>query len=652
MCSPCSKRGPPEVVDTANGQGEAPLSSQAAWARIARGPVPAWVEPIDPAPAADCDQPIEWLLNEEQIRFDGQRHRFVRHVGRAVTDVGVDSLAERRIHFNPSFEKIIVHHLLVIKPDSVIDARADAEEDLIRIERDLYARVYCGDYLLVIQLRDLEAGDILDFAFSIVGEHPALAGRVMFTFDFAFSITLGRHFARAIVPCDSPVHLYAEGTAVERPSAIIDGWREWRFDRRAPERVDFEPAVPHEHDDQARALHAAGFADWNAVARWAAELYRIADDDVAVAELAAAARATDPAAPELAAIAHVQERIRYVAANFGEGGLRPRAPGRTLSRRWGDCKDKSLLLVAVLRRLGHPAEVALVNTHAPMGPLAAPPGPGAFNHAIVRAVIAGETHWIDATSTGQVAPLAVRGCPAAMAALVARPDADALVILPPLDPGGFGEESHSVHDLRAGPGAPVLIEYASRYFGADAEARRRRVRAQGREQMARDMLDWESSLLGPAEAIGEYALDDDTEANIVTERSALRFDDPWIAAPGGRQLYRYPACAMNALISDVGMSRRRYPVLLFDHPVKHVHREDFLLPAGPPPRGAASPPIHLDNAAFAASRTARIEGGRLIVVAETRSKRAHIAADDLLAARRDEAQLVFINRIELEFPAG
>ncbi len=61
----------------------------------------------------------------------------------------------------------------------------------------------------------------------------------------------------------------------------------------------------------------------------------------------------------LAAVA--QKDVRYVAVEVGEGGLRPSPPKETLERSWGDCKDKSLLLVDLLQEAQIEAYPALIH---------------------------------------------------------------------------------------------------------------------------------------------------------------------------------------------------------------------------------------------------------------------------------------------------
>jgi hypothetical protein len=58
----------------------------------------------------------------------------------------------------------------------------------------------------------------------------------------------------------------------------------------------------------------------------------------------------------------VQNNIKYIAIEDGENGFVPREDSLVLKRRYGDCKDKSSLLTAMLRAAGEKASLASVGT--------------------------------------------------------------------------------------------------------------------------------------------------------------------------------------------------------------------------------------------------------------------------------------------------
>lgn len=93
----------------------------------------------------------------------------------------------------------------------------------------------------------------------------------------------------------------------------------------------------------------------------------------------------------------LREKVRYTGLELEDSGLIPFTPEEVVGRRYGDCKDMSVLLVLMLREVGVPANLALLS--ASMLPDVQPdlPGVGHFNHAIVY--VPGSKLWIDPTET-------------------------------------------------------------------------------------------------------------------------------------------------------------------------------------------------------------------------------------------------------------
>jgi tetratricopeptide (TPR) repeat protein/transglutaminase-like putative cysteine protease len=131
---------------------------------------------------------------------------------------------------------------------------------------------------------------------------------------------------------------------------------------------------------------------------------------------------------EAAILDYLDREVRYTGIEFGEAAILPHDPAETLARKYGDCKDKATLLVAMLRSAGIPAYVALLNAGSRMDVPADLPGMGLFDHAIVY--IPGDPAlWIDATDRyarlGQL-PIGDQG----RRALIANAETTALVNTP------------------------------------------------------------------------------------------------------------------------------------------------------------------------------------------------------------------------------
>ena len=92
--------------------------------------------------------------------------------------------------------------------------------------------------------------------------------------------------------------------------------------------------------------------------------------------------------------------MRYVAILMGSGGLVPADAELTWARRYGDCKGKTALLLALLNALGIEAEPVAVSIGQGDGLDNRLPRVGLFDHVLVRAKVAGRTYWMDGTRTG------------------------------------------------------------------------------------------------------------------------------------------------------------------------------------------------------------------------------------------------------------
>ncbi len=77
----------------------------------------------------------------------------------------------------------------------------------------------------------------------------------------------------------------------------------------------------------------------------------------------------------------IRKEIRYTAIEFGARGRDPSPCDDTLHRKYGDCKDQSVLLISLLRSAGVDAVPALIHSDVPLEP--ALPSMDQFNHMIV-----------------------------------------------------------------------------------------------------------------------------------------------------------------------------------------------------------------------------------------------------------------------------
>jgi transglutaminase-like putative cysteine protease len=440
--------------------GVAGAAGAAPWAL---GPAPDWVAPIDvPAavaePSRDASSGTYDLVFDHQIRVsDAGTDEYYRRVIQVLTSSGVQNASEISLDFDPSAERLVLNHVRVLRGGRDVAGFRPGDVSVIRPERESDEGIYSGTLSALVFLRDVRPGDVLDYAYTLVGTAPSPAPAFMASLQMAYSVPIGRLRHRLLIPAARKLHQKTSGS-VDAPSvAESRGLASYTWTR------DAVPAILDEGDlpdwfDPYPAVELAEFDSWGAVARWTAELYDGVDPGTPALDAIAAQWPASLGLEEraLRAVRFVQDDVRYLGLEIGPGAWEPRPPATVLSRRYGDCKDKSLLLAALLRRLGQDARPALVSTRAGRSLDARLPSPLAFDHVIVRLRLGPVTRWIDPTLAHQGGRLREIVPPRFERALVVDASTTGLETIPlpvstePTGPGGVPGRGCRRHPRHAG----------------------------------------------------------------------------------------------------------------------------------------------------------------------------------------------------------
>ncbi|MEO1088257.1 MAG: hypothetical protein AAFY88_28845, partial [Acidobacteriota bacterium] len=223
----------------------------------------------------------------------------------------------------------------------------------------------------------------------------------------------------------------------------------------------------------------------------------------------------------------VQDEIRYFASVMGPHSHAPHAPADILARRYGDCKDKTSLLLHLLDRLGVEAWPALVNSTSGRGLINRLPSPSVFDHVIVAARLGDRKVFVDPTLSlqGGVEALSV---PSYGYALEIRPDTTDLT--PVTLPDDAVPSTHAVYTYTSlgDDGAPFHLKIVSTFSGADAESLRHTLASTSLEDLQETYTGFYSSDTHTVSAHRPIDVTDDRDANRVTtvEHYEVTYVDP------------------------------------------------------------------------------------------------------------------------------
>nr|WP_229425678.1 transglutaminase domain-containing protein [Massilia sp. Se16.2.3] len=268
--------------------------------------------------------------------------------------------------------------------------------------------------------------------------------------------------------------------------------------------------------------------------------------------------------------------MRYLSLSLGENSHRPAPPAEVLARRYGDCKDKSLLLVTMLRALGLEADPVLVSValHKNMGQYL--PSPMLFDHAIVRLAIGGRTYFLDPTRQGQHGQLARLGQPLAGAeVLVVHPGSAGLdgIAYPPAPERQRRSEQVTVTAMDA----PASLLVRSEYSGAGAETLRANSAMATQAEMKKSLGDAMARRYPEAQLVGDVVLRDDRERNVMVLES--QFTVPRMFSESATAwTVDYNAVNMADLLQVPGAGQRSAPLTVPGYPYAVDYEMTLRLP--------------------------------------------------------------------------
>jgi len=308
------------------------------------------------------------------------------------------------VSWSPDNGDATVHYLRILRGGQTIDVLESTKFQVVRQEGDLENAILRGQLTAVLQVPGLQVGDDLEFAATVrrkdltLGEHSfGLAQLPPAGMPGAFRI-------RLVWPEGRQVKWQASPDVPKLGETLGGGRKELIYELRDPKAVITAVGAPARVNIR-RLLEYSDFSSWRAVSAQVWPLYATAaalpgQSPIREEISRIAASSPDPVRRAEAALRLVQEQIRYVYVGMDGGNLRPASIEETWTRRFGDCKAKTAVLMALLTGLGIQAEPVLVHSLGGDGVNERLPSPGMFDHVLVRATIGGNVHWLDGTRAG------------------------------------------------------------------------------------------------------------------------------------------------------------------------------------------------------------------------------------------------------------
>ncbi len=431
------------------------FTSVAQKSKVASAEIPVWVKAIsieynNPQLEKQAEDGYLDVAFIKQVNVPLQTN-YYRKAFKIINEQGVENISEVSVSYDPAYQKLVFHSIKIIRDGRSIDKFKAAKFRVLQQETDAHMHMYNGSLTALLVLDDVRSGDIIEYDYSIKGYNPVFEGRYADYFSTAFSVPFGQFFYRLITDADRPIYfenINLEYTPKEKRNGNQKEY-EWSFSNLAA--LHSNDNLPSWYNPYPTVM-ISEYNDWLNIREWAERLFpnKVVIEkplQQKINSIKTANSTNDQRA--VAALRFVQDEIRYLGIEMGTGTHRPANPNKTFSQRFGDCKDKSYLLVTMLTAMGIDATPVLINSSEKHSISQWLPSPIAFDHVTVRFQIDGKQYYVDPTITSQRGSLATISYPDYQAGLVLADSSSGITTISTTEPGMVSvKEVFIIPDMR------------------------------------------------------------------------------------------------------------------------------------------------------------------------------------------------------------
>jgi hypothetical protein len=319
---------------------------------------------VNPADYPDDD--YIYLLDDGVIRFetDGRGSRTYRQVIQIFTQDGAEAWGEQSFSYSGGSERLTVNWIRVVKPTGeVVSAQpAHEQESLAPVAFD--APVYSDQKVRRVTLSGVAPGTLVDWSYTVERTKPLVPGDYYTGWRVTTGLLTRRSRLIVDVPASVTPRIKEENVRFQRRVVESKGRRVYTWATADVQKIESEPFAASPNTLYV-GIDVSAPITWPQVASWYAgvshDRYQLSPDlEAKLPDLVKGAKTLDDSLRRL----HrwVAQDFRYVSLSLGIGGYVPRLPAQVLEARYGDCKDKATLFIALARRMGLTAYPVLLSS--------------------------------------------------------------------------------------------------------------------------------------------------------------------------------------------------------------------------------------------------------------------------------------------------
>lgn len=359
-------------------------------------------------PAEGVSNGTYYLSLDKQLRVDEETEKNYTAVATYVANrSGVDRNSQVNIYYDPEYEAITLHSIRVIRDALVIPKLKTAKITELRTEPELSNLIYNGRTQINIILNDVRVGDIVEYRYTRKGANPVYNGNFSYTRYQEWDVSFLNQRLKLLWLKENALTVDDTRAYSALSKSLIDGGYLYEFEVKSSKVIRLDDDTPRSIDPYKRVYFTEA-KSWQDIVDWSLPLYESSiSQDAAILDIANNIKNKNISKSEQvsAALTYVQDNIRYFGIELGKNSHQPSHALTTLDRRYGDCKDKAVLFISILKALGIKSSPALVNTEEMSLLQIMPPMYTVFDHVIVKVELDNKVYWLDPTRIYQYGKL-------------------------------------------------------------------------------------------------------------------------------------------------------------------------------------------------------------------------------------------------------
>lgn len=312
-----------------------------------------------------------------------------------LTDKGKE-LVEISLPYVDGVDDITVNYAYTIKPDGkVVDATEYGSQTFAKSFPD-----YTAFKFFSMTMPSLEKGSIIEFQLLISSPRPKVEGIFCDTYSprgvlpvlessYVLNIPEEVNLQYALLNINVDVKKFDQGV----------GRKVYKFLASPGPSIKIEPSMPPRREVAGEVIITTA-KSWDDIAGWWHNLIKdkssvTPDIQAHVDQLVKGTASNKEKIRKI--FADVTDNIRYVGYNFGYTVYEPADAAFVFKNKYGDCKDQTILLLAMLKAAGIKAHTALALSGLGLRTQKETPTVGEFNHVIAVAQDENAEYFLDPT---------------------------------------------------------------------------------------------------------------------------------------------------------------------------------------------------------------------------------------------------------------